>query len=136
MWASFFCFCFIFFQGLSEPEENDPDQKFDRYMPTVVYPNSDANNANNNVDNPDGLVSIGMFSKATSQNISIAVADYYVHSIYLFSSIHTMRSSMTQWVRSLTLVRKVPGSIPNRAPKFVSVAAPLLHQNCRALHSR
>ncbi len=30
---------------------------------------------------------------------------------------------MAQWLRSLTLVRKVPGSIPGRAQIFVSIAA-------------
>ena len=34
-----------------------------------------------------------------------------------------LRSSMAQWLRSLTLVRKVPGSIPSRAQKFVSNVA-------------
>ncbi len=46
----------------------------------------------------------------------------------------TFGSSMVQWLRSLTLMRRIPGSIPGSEPKnmFPSLVATLLLLTCGA----
>ncbi len=47
-----------------------------------------------------------------------------LHAYYaLHNSEGFMRNSVAQRLRSLTLVQRVPGSIPGRAQKIVSIAA-------------